>query len=257
MILSIIQPKIGSVGTDQSANGAAPMQAEDLVDLPNHGLAQHELKAVATRRPVARRSAGPLAAGWIMAFVSTALMAPATAQQTDADALDRLPGQNAAQDDMARSIDAVCPTLITLGDDNLNPQQQDLRDVCRRMVQTANDALNIEGRPTGQSYGLSVEETNDALQQINGEELTTPDAQITEIGGIQTGNITSRLDAIRAGIAGPGISVAGLSMNAGEQVLAFTEPEDFQIVPAQWEDGGLLSRLGLFVTGAFKFGDKD
>jgi len=157
---------------------------------------------------------------------------------------------------MARSIDRVCPTLIANAA-LLNTQQQDLRDVCRRMVQTANDALDLPNRPTGASYGLSEDETKNVLQRINGEELATPDAQITEIRGIQTGNISSRLDAIRSGLAGPGISIAGLSLNAGERVLALTDPEDFQIVPAQWEDFGFLSRLGLFVTGAFKFGDKE
>jgi uncharacterized protein YhjY with autotransporter beta-barrel domain len=229
------------------------MDAEGCVK-PDHCIVPNPLRKSSRDR----RSLRLAVAGWTFA-ASAALVAPAGAQQLpSADALERLPGQNAAQVDMARSIDAVCPTLVALGARNqLNtPQQQDLRDVCRRMVQTANDALGLD-RPTGQSYGLSANETNNALQQINGEELTTPDAQIAEIGGIQTGNITSRLDAIRAGIAGPGISIAGLSMNAGEQVLAFTEPEDFQIVPAQWEDGGILSRLGLFVTGAFKFGDKE
>jgi len=157
---------------------------------------------------------------------------------------------------MARSIDRVCPTLIANAA-LLNTQQQDLRDVCRRMVQTANDALDLPNRPTGASYGLSEDETKNVLQRINGEELATPDAQITEIRGIQTGNISSRLDAIRSGLAGPGISIAGLSLNAGERVLALTDPEDFQIVPAQWEDLGFLSRLGLFLTGAFKFGDKE
>ncbi len=171
-----------------------------------------------------------------------------------ADALVKLPGQNVAQQDMAKSIDAVCPTLAT-NRSKLQGNEADLERVCSSMVQTA---LQINGdQSTPQSLGLDAAETNNALQTINGEELQAPQQQIVEVQDTLVGSLTARIDAIRTGTVGPGLSLAGLSFSDGDKLLAANDLADVKILPAQETEGTFLSDLGVFGTGRVILGDKD
>jgi outer membrane lipase/esterase len=175
-------------------------------------------------------------AGLIAVAAALAAAPQARAQGTGLPA----PGtQNAAQLDMARSIDRMCP--------NLNPQDPGetgaLARTCTNIVTNSAD--------------LDQESLNGVLQSLNGEELQAAQQQVGEISDVQIGNITARLSAIRAGLAGPGLSVAGLNVLNGGRVLALDDSKDLQIVPAQFGEDGFLSRLGIFATGNITFGDKD
>lgn len=158
-------------------------------------------------------------------------------------------GQNAAQRDMALSIDNVCPTLnARVSSGVADAREAILADSCTAMVGAGNAITDGEGP-------LSAEEYNGVVQAINGEEILSVDSDLREIGGVQIGNIRGRMAAIRSGLGG-GLSVAGLSIDAGERVLALGDRQDYTIVPAQFEDD-FLGRLGIFVTGGVKLGEKD
>lgn len=176
--------------------------------------------------------------------------------------------QNAAQEDMARSVARICPTLDmrsgALGPRaaNRSAAEDQLNIVCANLVfndpQTAPEVdLDADGQPDVVGFDLDQQELNAAVQSLNGEELQATQQQIAEIRAIQVSNISARLSAIRAGQVGPGLSFAGLSLGASDRLLALQDLGDLEIVPAQFEEDGFLSRLGVFITGGLTFGDKD
>ena len=148
--------------------------------------------------------------------------------------------QNAAQTDMASAVLNMCPNL-----DRQAPSAE-----TRRLKQTC-DAV------VGNTPGLSDEERDGVVQSLNGEEVQAAQQQVGEISDAQINNISTRLSAVRAGMAGAGLSLAGLNVLSGGRVLALGDLQDLPIVPAQFEDSSLLSRLGIFATGELTFGDKD
>lgn len=182
--------------------------------------------------------------------VSVAVGSPPAAAQGP---LDRLGGQNDAQRDMARSIDKVCPALVAMEDD-LSGAAEQLKNICRAMVQTANGILGTGSDEF--SLDLDQDQVNDALQSINGEELQNPQQQITEIRDTMISSLTARIDAIRTGTVGPGISLAGFGVSDGERLLA-ADDLDPVVIPAQWTEDSVLGRLGVFTTGKVIVGDKD
>lgn len=176
--------------------------------------------------------------------------------------------QNAAQEDMARSVARICPTLDArsgaLGPraPNRSAAEDQLNIVCANLVfndpATAPEVdLDADGENDVVGFDLDQQELNAAVQSLNGEELQATQQQIAEIRAIQVSNISARLSAIRAGQIGPGLSLAGLNLGASDKLLALQDLDDLEIVPAQFEENGFLSRLGLFVTGGLTFGDKD
>jgi outer membrane lipase/esterase len=144
--------------------------------------------------------------------------------------------QNAAQLDMASATVRMC----TNPDFRNNPESQSLRATCDAVVSLPDD-----------------EQRDSVFQSLNGEEVQAAQQQLGEISDAQIDNISTRLSAVRAGTARAGLSFAGLSILNGERVLALDDPQDVQIVPAQFEESDFLSRLGIFVTGEVTFGDKD
>jgi outer membrane lipase/esterase len=167
-----------------------------------------------------------------------------------ARALQQLGGQNKAMKDMARSIDAVCPTLVA-NTPLLNPAQTDLRNVCQRMVQTAR-AITDPNAPTPVSYGLDQGETNNALQSIAGEELQSPQVQSSRMQDTQMSNVRMRMEAMRMGVMGPMLSIAGMTPSDGT-ILIGGDADDRLM-----EGGGLLGdRLGVFLIGGLGLGDRD
>lgn len=182
------------------------------------------------------------------AFTALLVHGVAVAQELDivpgGTALQSLGGQNAAQKRMARSIDRVCPTLVA-NREVLTPTQDDLRQVCQRMVQTAT------GGPL--SYGLENDELNNALQSIAGEEMVTPQTQLSEVRDTQVGVLQGRLAALRAGQLDQ-LRSANLLFDTGREVMIASSDPTFapEGVSAVSSD-----RLGVFVTGTFGLGDRD
>ena len=188
------------------------------------------------RDRLARRVSAIL--GGSVAAVAVVLAVPQVRAQFNTN-LPNPERQNAAQFDMAVAIDTMCPNPDF--SNNTDPETERLNDTC--------DAL---------AFTLPNNEQRDGvLQSLNGEEVQAAQQQVGEISDAQIDNISSRLNAVRAGTAGAGLSLAGLNVLSGGRVLAFGDLQDLPIVPAQFEDSSLLSRLGIFATGELTFGDKD
>jgi uncharacterized protein with beta-barrel porin domain len=154
--------------------------------------------------------------------------------------------QNDAQRPMAQAINTMCPNLAA---------ENPLVQVCGNMV-------NNDGGGGFTGFQLPQDQLNAATQTLNGEEVQAVQQQVGDVQATQVANITARMDAIRAGLAQPGLSFAGLTF------------DDDGILPAGYEDGlavgegdplvgegGTLTapiwdKLGVFVTGGGSFGDK-
>jgi outer membrane lipase/esterase len=152
---------------------------------------------------------------------------------------------------MASSIQRFWPVLSQRPD--RTAAEERLSTICGGMVNNADPA----------GYHLRQDELNAATQTLNGEEVQTMQQQVGDVQATQVANITARMDAIRAGLAAPGLSFAGLTGKDGEQVLT----AGYEDAPLAGEgdplvgEGGTLSeplweKLGVFVTPAGRFGDK-
>jgi len=170
-----------------------------------------------------------------------------------ATALQILGGQNNAQKDMGVSIDDVCPTLAT-SVSALSADGADLADICTSMVTSAVEVLG--GGTSDTSYGLSEDELNGALQQINGDEIHTTRDQAAEVRNGQASAIGGRLAALRQGVTGTNITLNGIDQLIDRQ-FALREGFDDTQMAADDDFSVLTSKWGLFLTGTFNFGDKD
>lgn len=164
---------------------------------------------------------------------------PAAAQQLEEPELVDPATQNTAQLQMAEAIDRVCPLLDGTGGD----REAILKRTCGSLVNNTQDQ---------DQAGI-----NSSVQTINGEELNSLTSEVVEVRGVQVANISSRLAAIRAGLTGPGLSFVGLDVEVGGDKYALDDLADHEIIPAQATEGGIWDKLGVFVTGGFKFGSKD
>jgi outer membrane autotransporter protein len=221
---------------------------------------------VRPRLPTLLVSCGAAALGLFVAlpsagFAQTSPAVPST------NYLERLPNQNAAQRDMSRSIDRVCPKLVLRRPasgtpDRRSPDEIELQETCTRMRGTARLALETNNPNL-------AEQTNSAVQSIHGEEMQAAQEQI---GDIQASNISGRLEAIRTGAVGRGFSIAGLPFGAGGPLasvhdyggysggplVASAAAEAAAMTLAQGEEGGpWFGPWGVFLTGSVAFGDKD
>lgn len=180
--------------------------------------------------------------------------------------LEQLPNQNPAQQDMAKSIDTVCPSLVQRQNISRSPDEIDLQQTCTRMIDTAREV----GQQPRAGYGLTTDQTNNALQSINGEEVQAAQQQT---GDIQASNISGRLEAIRSGAVGRGLSIASLRLGSGSQLasvgdygryssdgplMASATASDAPISLAQGEESeAWFGPWGVFLTGSVTFGNKD
>jgi outer membrane autotransporter protein len=158
-------------------------------------------------------------------------------------------GQNQAQRDMALSIERMCPNLLAVT--NPSGETDGLLEICGNLVGNNGE---LGGRFNG--YMLPEAELNDVMQALSGEEYQATQQRIGQVNDSTVGDLAARLSAVRAGTAGP-LSISGLTIDTGDRVLALEDLADLTILPAQFEDGGFLSKLGLFVTGSTTFGDKE
>jgi uncharacterized protein with beta-barrel porin domain len=174
--------------------------------------------------------------------------APGEAQQAPGNLFNSA-SQNSAQASMASSIGRFCPSP------NFVPStgaERGLKTICDGMA----------GNDSASGNQLPQDQLNGATQTINGEEVQAMQQQVGDVQATQVANITARMDAIRAGLATPGLSFAGLTLDDDEQIL--TAGYDDALAgggdPLVGEGGTLTApiwdKLGVFVTGAGRFGDK-
>ena len=219
--------------------------------------------------PASRKSTLPVGltvGALVPAGILTALMYPAPSDAQQTGSLTNSASQNSAQASMANSINTVCPNLdarATAPDRTVAESQ--LNAVCANMVFNGGGTVPL---PDGTQvnvpgFQLSQEELNAATQRINGEEVQAMQQQVGDVRATQVANITARMEAIRAGLATPGLSFAGLSLDGGEQILTAGYEDDAvapEVDSLVGEDGTLSApvwdKLGVFVTGGGSFGDK-
>jgi outer membrane autotransporter protein len=204
--------------------------------------------------------------GWLVAGLMTGLINPLPAAAQQPGSLTNSASQNSAQGSMANSINTVCPNLdarATATDRTIAESQ--LNAVCANMVFNGGGTATL---PDGTEvpvpgFMLSQEELNAAAQRINGEEVQAMQQQVGDVGATQVANIAARMDAIRAGLAAPGLSFAGLTPDDDQQILTAGYEDD--VLAGEGDrlvgEGGTLTpptwdKLGVFVTPGGSFGDK-
>ncbi len=158
------------------------------------------------------------------------------------DPLSSLQGLTPPERSVAEAIEKIFPTLLNRP---LTPEQQDMRDRFAELLAAAQ---------------TSPQEVPAALSAIAPEEASAVGTLATEVNNRQFANISERMKALRSGVQG--ISISGLTMNMdGQSVPLGALAQASLFAPkggaASADDGALGSRLGVFVSGSFDFGDKD
>ena len=194
----------------------------------------------------------------LLAVLAGLPAAPAFAQN-----LANVPASSPLQKRVGAAVAAVCGQFIAanaaspataVGRDD-GTAQGDLFGRCGDMVHNANALLG--SGPTAFSLGLAANSLNDALSEIAHDEAAAQGANSTQNTDIQVDNLTGRLAALRGGAKGVSLAALRLRDSSGQLLAADENWLDSRL--AAGEDGGEapLSRLGLFVTGEYSFGEDD
>lgn len=160
--------------------------------------------------------------------------------------LTGIPGLTPPERAVGGAMETLCPQLEKLSRSRaLTPGEQDLLDRCSEMIDDAGS------NPSG---------VKAALGQVANEETAAAGTMITELTNTHLYNVSQRLASLRGGAKG--VSIKGLSFNYdGQQVpislFAEAVHEANKTGAAGGDEPDLLNRLGVFVSGAIDFGDKD
>jgi outer membrane lipase/esterase len=196
------------------------------------------------------------AVGAALALVGAVFAGAAQAQltvQPAATSLPQVPGLNVAQSSMAGSIATVCPTLAApLNQPLISGDTADLRNVCTRMVQTANGIVGAGA--TTNSYGLTAGQLGNALQQITGDELVAPREQLSNVQAGQTSAISGRLAALRLG---GGAASTRLGAAPTPQRQRYAMAGAFTPSASAGASDVLSSPWSGFLNGSGNWGDQD
>ncbi|MEW8505125.1 MAG: autotransporter domain-containing protein [Candidatus Thiodiazotropha sp.] len=153
------------------------------------------------------------------------------------------PGLTENQQAIGSSMDNLCPSLVEKqSSGSLTAAEQDLLMTC--------DNLTTD----------SATETAKTLSQLVPEEVAAQGNATLEAASSQTGNINSRLVALRAGdtgfnFSGLTVNYAGISFNRGLFAGLLSADESSRGGGAG--DEQLQGRWGAFINGTANFGDKD
>ena len=198
---------------------------------------------------LAKRVLTPALLFGLAAFVTTT----SVAQNFSAN-LANIPGQTALQERVGAGIAATCANLAA--NPGLRPAASVAEDLffrCREMVQNANGLATALGfgtpaLPSGFSLGMTSAQLNGVLNDIAHDEAAAQGANSTQNSDIQVENLSGRLSALRGGAGG--ISTAGLSIRDSSGQIVSTGV-------AAGDEDDTVSKLGLFITGDYSFGEDD
>jgi len=159
--------------------------------------------------------------------------------------LGELPGLSENEQSLGSRIDEVCPQLIGLDvEEGLTAGQQQLRSACSR----------LKNRGTSQDQAIS------ALGQISLTELASLTQNAVQSGMTQARGTQRRVSQVNAG-GGGGVSVAGLNLRSGNQVVpAHVLESAFKGLlgmGASEDSFADFGKLGIYLQGDFDFGDRD
>lgn len=159
--------------------------------------------------------------------------------------LGDLPGLSKNEQSLGSRIDEICPQLIRLEvEEDLTPGQQQLRSACSR----------LKNRDTSQ------DQAGFALGQISLTELASLTQNAVQSGMTQVRGTQQRVGQVNAG-GGKGVSVAGLNLRSGNQVIpAHVLESAFKGLlgmGASEDSFADFGKLGIYVQGDLDFGDRD
>src|SRR3954465_7147453 len=100
--------------------------------------------------------------------------AQSASSQIPGPSLVTLPGQNFVQRSMGVATANSCPSIPTQ-----TPGQMDLKNLCTTMINTARTAQGVQANVP--SWELSVTQTNNFLQQVNGGAVLAPVNQAASV----------------------------------------------------------------------------
>ena len=160
--------------------------------------------------------------------------------------ISELPGLTPNQQSTANATEDTCSRLLKADPATLSQEERNLRATCDTIFANADDPAAI----------------TEALDQISGEQITTQQTTAIDFSMTQLVNIGSRLEALRMGARG--FSTTGFNLSSpgiGAPISALASLGKLLLGEGGAsgdEEGGLLDRrLGIFVNGAVRWGDKD
>lgn len=191
------------------------------------------MQSLTTNRRVERKPAGQWPARIFAGWYSLWLIAlPAGAHAA------KVPSEQSMSD----ATLAMCPTLGARRDSDFiqqSAEEAQLNDFCDALV--------------GGAFGGS----DDNWSMVNGEEMQNVQSQVTKIRDLQNGSIFARLEALRSGKVGRGIDVAGLRLDVSDQTMLGGAGSDQLLDENSVFQNVNWPRLGIFLSGGVRFGDKD
>ena len=161
--------------------------------------------------------------------------------------ISELPGLTPNQESTANATEDTCSRLLKADPATLSEEERNLRATCDTIFANADDAAAV----------------TEALDQISGEQITTQQTTAIDFSMTQLVNIGARLEALRMGARG--FSTTGFNLGdpgIGAPISALASLGKLLLgeggASGDEEEGGLLDRrLGIFVNGAVRWGDKD
>jgi uncharacterized protein YhjY with autotransporter beta-barrel domain len=157
-----------------------------------------------------------------------------------------LPGLTENQKSTAQATESVCSDLLKRDPAGLTEQQRDLRTTCDSIF----------------SASGSGEAVGSALDQISGQQITSQQTTAIDFSSAQLLNVGARLRALRMGARGfntTGFNLSSPDLGVPTSVLASLGKVLLGEGGGSGDDeGGLLDRrLGIFINGSVRWGNKD
>jgi len=157
-----------------------------------------------------------------------------------------LPGLTPNQESAANETEDVCSRLLKADPASLTAEERNLRTTCDTIFANADDTAAV----------------TEALDEISGAEITAQQTTAIDFSMAQLLNVGARLQALRMGARG--FSTAGLNLSSpgiGAPISALASLGKVLLGEGGSsgdDEGGLFDRrLGIFINGAVRWGDKD
>jgi uncharacterized protein YhjY with autotransporter beta-barrel domain len=164
------------------------------------------------------------------------------------NAIADLPGLTPNQQSTANATEDTCSRLLKADPASLTEEERNLRATCNTIFANADNTQAV----------------TQALDQISGTQITSQQTTAIDFGMTQLLNIGARLEALRMGTHGfttAGLNVSspgvGVPMSALASLGKLLLGEGGGSGDDDGEGGLLDKRLGIFINGAVRWGDKD
>jgi uncharacterized protein YhjY with autotransporter beta-barrel domain len=167
----------------------------------------------------------------------------------EASVIADLPGiqGNENLESAAGATESTCSALLKADPTNLSQEQVNLRTTCETIFSQVDE---------------NPDQVVAAIEQISSQQVTAQQSAAIDYTSAQLLNVAGRLTALRQGTKGvsfAGLNIASPITGVPVSALASLSQTLFGEGGSSGEDeGGLLDdRLGIFINGSLRFGDKD